>query len=306
MTSGGLDRLASYRRLSERLAGRWSDFAAKRRDRLAQADRLGHAAEKVAENILEDLFTGPLDWSLADVNYQVDYADLLLTRLGVKHLLVEVKRPGLLAWNRRALDAALVQAAGYARKQNVGAIAVSDGHMLYAADVTAAGLRDRVFVSLTEAEPHVDLWWISVDGIYRPRQDLSGRPGLLPRPAAEEPGGSVAIDGEILHPKYRIPARCFAYVGDPAQPHTWHLPYQLAGGEIDARRLPKAIEAILSNYRGAHVSAIPERAIPDVLVVLARAASTLGRMPGQAPQPAPAYVALARALEQMGRLGEID
>ena len=67
-------------------------------------------------NILEDLFTGPLDWSLADVNYQVDYADLLLTRLGVKHLLVEVKRPGSLAWNRHAVDAALVQAAGYARK----------------------------------------------------------------------------------------------------------------------------------------------------------------------------------------------
>ncbi len=177
--------------------------------------------------------------------------------------------------------------------------------MLYAADVTEASLRDRVFVSLAADEPHVDLWWISLDGIYRPRENVAGGPGLLPRPLAQEPGGSIPPEGEILHPKYGIPARCFAYVGDPAHPHTWHLPYELAGGEIDARRLPKAIEAILSNYRGAHVSAIPERAIPDVLVVLARAAWELGRMPGQASEPAAAYVALARALDQMGRLAEI-
>lgn len=305
MTSDGLDHLAAHRRLSERLKGRWPEFAARRRDRLAQADRLGHAAEKVAENILEDLFTGPLDWSLADVNYQVDYADLLLTRLGVKHLLVEVKRPGSLAWNRHAVDVALVQAAGYARKQKVGSIAVSDGHMLYAADVTEAGLRDRVFVSLAADAPHADLWWISLDGIYRPRVDLVGGPGLLPHPPASEPGSTISLEDGMLHPKYQIPARCFAYVGDPAQPHTWHLPYRLAGDEVDARRLPKAIDAILSNYRGAHVSAIPERAIPDVLVVLARAARELGRMPGQASEPAAAYVALARALDQIGRLGEI-
>ena len=35
-------------------------------------ERVGHAAEKVAENILEDVFTGPLDWSLAGVNNQVE------------------------------------------------------------------------------------------------------------------------------------------------------------------------------------------------------------------------------------------
>jgi hypothetical protein len=236
------------------------------------------------------------------VNYQVDYADLLLTRLGVKHLLVEVKRPGNLAWNRHAVDAALVQAAGYARKQKVGSIAVSDGHMLYAADVTEAGLRDRVFVSLAADAPHADLWWISLNGIYRPRVDLVGGPGLLPHPPASEPGGAISLPDGMVHPKYRIPARCFAYVGDPAQPHTWHLPYQLADGEIDTRRLPKAIDAILSNYRGAHVSAIPERAIPGVLVTLARAAWALGRMPGQVPAPTPAYVAIARALDQRGRL----
>jgi hypothetical protein len=303
--SSSLEQLATYHRLNERLSICWPAFVAKRHDRLVQAGRLGHAAEKVAEGILEDLFTGPLDWSLADVNYQVDYADLLLTRLGIKHLLVEVKRPGALAWSRHAVDAALLQAAGYARRQKVSAIAVSDGHMLYAADVGEAGLHDRAFVALDSPAPHIDLWWISVDGIYRPREDLAGGPGLLPVPATAPASAPSSVEGELLDSKYHLPARCFAYVGDPAHPSSWHLPYRLADGSVDHARLPKAIEAILSNYRGGHVTSIPERAIPDVLVCLARAAHSLGRMPGQAPESAPAYVALARALDQLGRLGEV-
>lgn len=54
----------------------------------------------MAENILEDLFTTVLDCRISDVNNQVKYADLVLTRLGIKYLIVEVKRPGALAWNR--------------------------------------------------------------------------------------------------------------------------------------------------------------------------------------------------------------
>jgi hypothetical protein len=304
--SGAVEELVTYRRLHERLAAGWPAFATKRQARLAQAERLGHAAEKVAENILEDLFTGPLDWSLADVNYQVDYADLELTRLGIKHLLVEVKRPGALTWNRRAVDDALDQACGYARRQKVSAVAVSDGHMLYAADVGEAGLRDRVFVALDSPTPHADLWWISVDGIYRPRNDVGCGPGMLPAAvAAATDAAAAAAEGELLDSKYRLPARCFAYVGDVSRPSSWHLPYRVADGSVDGRRLPKAIDAILSNYRGGHVTSIPERAIPDVLVCLARAAHELGRMPGQAPEPAPTYVALAHALDQLGRLGEV-
>jgi hypothetical protein len=300
-----LEQLATYRRLNQRLTACWPAFVSKRHDRLTQAERLGHAAEKVAEGILEDLFTGPLDWSLADVNYQVDHADLLLTRLGIKHLLIEVKRPGALAWSRHAVDAALAQAAGYARKQKVSAIAVSDGHMLYAADVGEAGLHDRAFVALDAPAPHVDLWWISVDGIYRHRDDLAGGPGLLPSPAATGASEAATTEGELLDWKYHLPAHCFAYIGDPAHPSSWHLPYRLANGSVDHARLPKAIEAILSNYRGGHVTSIPERAIPDVLVCLGRAAHSLGRMPGQASETAPSYIALAHALDQLGRLGEV-
>jgi hypothetical protein len=89
--------LASYRHCCDRLAAAWPAFLARRHERLAQQQRFGTAAEKVAENILEDLSTLVLDWHLSEVNNQVGYADLVLTRLGVKHLIIEVKRPGALA-----------------------------------------------------------------------------------------------------------------------------------------------------------------------------------------------------------------
>ena len=79
--------------------------------------------------------------------------------------------------------------------------------MLYAADVTAASLRDRVFVSLAADAPHADLWWISLDGIFAREADLVGA-GLLPHPPASEPGGAISLEDGRLHPKYKIPARC--------------------------------------------------------------------------------------------------
>jgi hypothetical protein len=33
------------------------------------------------------------------------YADLLITRLGIKHLIIETKRRGALAWSERAVYA---------------------------------------------------------------------------------------------------------------------------------------------------------------------------------------------------------
>jgi len=69
--------------------------------------------------------------------------------------------------------------------------------------------------------------------------------------------------------------------------------------------LPKAIQSILSNYRGVKVSGIPEQDIPDVLVRLARAAVSLGKMPHQSGETAPVYKQYAEVLEQLGRLNEI-
>jgi hypothetical protein len=296
-----VQHLASYQRCAERIRATWPAFRNRRDERLRQQERQGAAAEKVTENIVEDLLTIPLDWQLGDLNNQVGYADLLLTRLGIKYLVIETKRPGSLAWNQHAVQAALAQARRYADEQKVKCVGVSDGVMFYAADVMAGGLQDRLFVSLTCDEPPLDLWWISEHGIYRPHVEPTGMaPQLLPH---VEPVGQGELPLEtpgLLHPQYRLPAECFAYVGDAGDPRTWKLPYLLADGQIDGKRLPKAIQAVITNYRGTKVSGIPEAHIPDVLTRLAQAAERSGKMPHQCGKPAPVYELLAEVLEQIG------
>jgi hypothetical protein len=285
----------------------WSGFRERRRLRLRERERYGHAAERATEEILEDLFTNVLDWSVGDLNHQVGYADLLLTRLGIKYLIVEAKRPGSLAWSRLAVERALEQASRYASEQRVQSVAVSDGHMLYAADVVGGGLRDRTFIPLDCVECESDLWWLSPDGIYRvPAGGAEARLQILgsaEATAASTPGEAQAAI--LLHPKYRLPASCFAYVGDPKEPRLWALPYRLEGGAIDAKRLPKAIQAIISNYRGARVSRIREKDIADVLVRLGLAATRAGKMPWQVEAAAPVYCQLEAILKQLSRLDEV-
>jgi len=301
---GNYRELASYQHCLERIQANWHPYQKKRNMRLEQQQRYGVTAEKVAENILEDLFTDVLDWTLADINYQVDYADMLLTKLGIKYLLVEVKRPGLLAWHRRAIEPTLDQARRYASEQKVRSIAISDGEMLYAVDMAHGGFHDRIFASLASPEPPEILWWLSVHGIYR-ECEVEDPIWQLPDQGPVESGIDQETQAQLLHHKYKIPACCFAYVGDPNDPATWKLPYRLADNSLDVQRLPKAIQAILSNYRGAKVSSVPERDIPDVLVRLAHAAASLGRMPHQSPSTAEIYVQLASVLEQLGRLEEV-
>jgi hypothetical protein len=301
-----VETLASYRHCCERLTNEWRAFGAKREERLTQERRFGTASEKVAENILEDLFTTVLDWSLADYNNQVSYADIVLTRLGIKHLLVEVKRPGALTWNQRSVDAALMQAHRYADEQKVRSVAISDGVMLYARDHIPGGHRDRVFVRLDQPEPPLDLWWLSVDGIYRPRNDDEHAVlRLLPSAPAFDQSAVAIQEENLLHPKYHLPATCFAYVGNAADVRTWHLPYLLDDGQPDSARLPKAIQAILSNYRGAHLSSIPEVAIPEVLVTLGLAACQTGKLPAVGPNAPRVYMQLQETLDQLGRLADV-
>lgn len=294
------DHLVLRDHLQARLALSWPSFLALRRSRLAETERPGGGAERVAELIVADLFTHALDWGLADLNHQVGYADLLLTRLGIKYLVVETKRPGALAWQAAAVEAALEQATRYAAAQGVRAVAVSDGHLFYAADLADGGRRDRALVHLDAPQAPEGLWWLSRHGIYRPVDPAPAPGSLLPRhPTDAEPCG--AASEALLHPKYRLPARCFAYVGDPAHPRSWHLPYRLSDGRVDAKRLPKAIQAILTNYRGATLGTVPERAIPAVLARLAQAARELGHMPDQRPDTAEAYQLLHDALLQIER-----
>ena len=294
------DNLAVYKRFTEHINSNWEAFLSKRAERLRQKDRYGDAAEKVTENITEDLLTIGLDWNVGDINNQVGYADLLVTRLGVKHLIIETKRHGALAWSERAVYAALEQARCYADEQKVKCIGVTDGVMFYAADIEAGGLKDRIFVSLEQNVPPLDLWWISEHGIYRPCTDSKCEPLNLLQSQTKEDLRAVCpdTDSQLLHQKYKIPSQCFAYVGDANNPKTWKLPYLQADGNVDINRLPKAIQAILSNYRGARVLVVPE-STPNILIRLEEAAERVGKMPHQGGKTAPAYEMLAGAIDQI-------
>lgn len=148
---GDYQHLSSYRRCVERIVAAWPRFSAQRSERLQQG-LFGAPLEKVAEYICEDLFTQVLDWSLVDVNLQVGRADIVLSELGNKRLVLEVKRPESLRWHGRVVEAALDQARGYAAARKAGEVAVSDGQMLFAADVADGGLRDQLFVTLDRSE----------------------------------------------------------------------------------------------------------------------------------------------------------
>jgi len=147
------------------------------------------------------------------------------------------------------------------------------------------------------------LWWLSVHGIYRP---CPAPTVVLPSaPTVGEGEIEVSVgDDELLHHKYHLPARCFAYVGAANEPGTWKLPYLLADGTPDLKRLPKAIQAILSNYRGVKVT-MPREAVADVLVRLGMKAASLGKMPCQCNPTADAYVEAHDALDQLGRLSDV-
>jgi hypothetical protein len=106
-------------------------------------------------------------------------------------------------------------------------------------------------------------------------------PGHLPyAPATVTVANAELADDTLLHPKYGLPARCFAHVGDPARPGTWKLPYLLADGSVDATRLPKAIGAVIRDYRSQQVKGLTEERTGQVLVTLAGAAVRTGRMRG--------------------------
>ena len=149
-------------------------------------------------------------------------------------------------------------------------------------------------------------WWVSVDGIYRsalPFDEVESIAQHNDIPEGMTAEGVAATT--LLHPKYKVPAACFAYVGDASKTGTWKLPYRLPSGPVDEVHLSGAIRAVLSNYRGAHVSTIPEVAVPDVLVRLGKAAAELRKLPTQTPSPLSTYQLLYDALNQVGRLGEV-
>lgn len=297
--------LAGFRKCAEHVQAQWPAFQQLRVSLLAAHERFGSVAEKAAENIIAALFTNVLDWQERDLNWQLGRADLVVTHNFVKYLIVEAKRPGLLS-HKTAIDDALAQASRYAQEQHVHQVAVCDATLFYGADIVPGGWKLRVALNLSYPEPPVDaLWWISRDGIHRACDspvDLRAADhadGGAQVPEVARPVGIQAL----LHPKYGLPSRCFAYVGDPTKPGTWKLPYMLGDGTTDLRRLPKAIQALASNYRGAKVGGIPDAAIPHVFRRLGAAAKAEGKMPATGVTAAPAYHQLAEILQQLENAG---
>jgi len=128
---------------------------------------------------------------------------------------------------------------------------------------------------------------------WRTRQTLSARTlaaALVLLWLAPQASADPARDA-----KYHLPAASFAYVGDPADPATWKLPYRHADGSVDRRRLPLAIEAMVGTYRGRRAK-IPAAARHKVLENLGTAADELGLMPPKDAHPKPLYRKLAAAL----------
>jgi len=107
----------------------------------------------------------------------------------------------------------------------------------------------------------------------------------------------------LVHPKYQLPASCFAHVGNVADIRTWHLPYLRADGTPDLTRPPKAIQAILSNYRGRPRQHYPRARHPRSPGNPRTHGHELRKLPA-AGLGRQGYAQLQAALEQLGRLAD--
>lgn len=106
--------------------------------------------------------------------------------------------------------------------------------------------------------------WVSIHGIYRPNETPAV---LIPNTTDVAPCGQPASGSKnkLLNPKYKVPAKCFVNAANASRPKTWKLPYLPLSGEIDAKQLLKAIQAMLNNSGGAKVSAFPMSSILYIL-----------------------------------------
>ena len=298
------DLLVTKQRCIERIVSNWSQFCDLRIQHLSQATRFGVAPEKIAEQIIGELFTVVLDWPITSLNYQVEHSDIIITSPGVKWIVIEAKRPGLLTSGGNQLNQAFDQVLRYASEQKVKCVTVSDGNILVAKDVQFGGLKDRIYVDLRSVGAPKALWWLSQHGIYRNCEEPSSMDSIVTTDKTNDTLDSADIG--LIHPKYKVPSNCFAYVGNYGDVKTWKLPYLKIDGTVDTKRLPLAISSIVKTYRGERVKSIPEPAIPEVLIRLAKAANQLGKLPNRLPDnPITNYELLYMAIYQQGKLNEV-
>lgn len=145
--------LAGYRKLHRRVREQWPEFLVRRGHHLASHEPGGSPTERVAENIISELFTRVLDWELEDIGYQIQYADIVLSSMDIKRVVVEAKRPGWLSWETVQECPGVYQAWGYAEEQGVPLVVVCDGTVLYGAELRNGGLLPRLAVDLSAPVP---------------------------------------------------------------------------------------------------------------------------------------------------------
>lgn len=118
--------------------------------------------------------------------------------------------------------------------------------------------------------------------------------------------GAEKLADELLHPKHRLPARCFAYVPSLENPETWSLPYRRTDGSVDTRRLPGAVNAVVRRYRGTELTKVPEADVASVLVRLGKAALEIGKLTAEMPcTSSNASDHFGAALHQVGKFDEV-
>jgi hypothetical protein len=134
--------LASARVCAARICERWGPFQEARRRHLAGVSAELAPAEKVAENILCELFHRGAGLDDRAGTPAGAAGRPHAQRNGLKFLIVEVKRPGSFD-GRGSILRALTQARGYAVELKVDRVAVSDGCVFEAYDLAPDGLRPR-------------------------------------------------------------------------------------------------------------------------------------------------------------------
>ncbi|NGX64067.1 MAG: hypothetical protein KR126chlam6_01491 [Candidatus Anoxychlamydiales bacterium] len=285
------NKLSSKRKAIELGKNNWKAFLENRKHRLFQMQREGGGSEKITENILEDLFTKVLGWPLSNWNNLINRCDLVLTNNGIKYLLIEAKYPCHFS-NKSNIQKAFAQVMRYAKEQQVCKVAISDGYRLYMANLCENynNIQNCLEIFLDIENFPEELWLLSIHGIYREIPERKEKESYLI--------SNFSNETFLLHHKYKISAQCFAYVGDLNNTYSWKLPYLLKNGDVDEKRLPKAIGSIISNYRGAKVKGIPEKEIPPILKKLEKAARKLRKMPDQYFQTAKTYHYFAEVLKQ--------
>ncbi len=106
-------------------------------------------------------------------------------------------------------------------------------------------------------------------------------------------------DGLLRHPSKNLPARCFAYVGDSADPSTWRHNYLFEDGSVDKHGLELAIESFVRQYRGAQAMwGVSDEELHGVLLKLRTAAEAIGEWPCKSRLPR--FMDLAQRLDELG------